>query len=88
MDFRRGIDHPLATTPNIQLQLGGNAMNIHDAYYADMEVAGDNIVVMISQARALPDYMFLVGWKSGQVSLVGFSLLLYAIHQLSRNPRS
>lgn len=88
MDFSRGTDHPLATTPNIQLQFGGNAMNVHDAYYAHMEVAGDNIVVMISQARALPDYLFLIGWKTGNVSLVGFSLLLSAIHGLTRNPRS
>lgn len=64
-------------------------MNIHDAYCAHMEVAGDNIVVMISQARALPDAMFLVGWKSGKVSLVGFSPShSNAIHELSRNPRS
>lgn len=48
-------------------------MNINDAYDAHMEVTGDNIVVMITQARALPDYMFLVGWKTGKVSLVGFS---------------
>jgi hypothetical protein len=80
MDFRRGIDHPLSTAPDIRLQFGGIAINIHDAYYAHMEVAGDNIVVMISQARALPDSMFLVGWKSGKVSLVGIFpfLLLYA----------
>ena len=56
-------------------------MDVHDAYYAHMEVAGDNIVVMISQARALPDYLFLVGWKSGKVSLVGFSFLLCAIYE-------
>ena len=76
MDFSKGTDHPLAATPNIQLQFGGQAMNVHDAYYAHMEVAGDNIVVMITQARALPDYMFLVGWKSGKVSLVSFSRTL------------
>ena len=76
MDFSKGIDHPLATTPNILLQFGGQAMNVHDAYYAHMEVAGDNIVVMITQARALPDYIFLVGWKSGKVSLVSFSRAL------------
>jgi hypothetical protein len=51
-------------------------MNVHDVYYAHMEVAGDNIVVMITQARALPDYMFLVGWKSGKVSLVSVSRAL------------
>lgn len=45
-------------------------MNIYDAYDAHMEVAGDSIVVMITQARALSDYIFLVGWKSGEVSLV------------------
>ena len=81
MDFVTGTDHPLATTPNIQLQFGGNVMNVYDAYYAHMEVAGDNIVVMISQARALPDYLFLVGWKTGKVSLVGHSLLLYATYE-------
>jgi hypothetical protein len=73
MDFCKGSDHPLATTPSIQLQFGGKSMNINDAYDAHMEVTGDNIVVMITQARALPDYMFLVGWKTGKVSLVGFS---------------
>lgn len=72
MDFGKGSDHPLATTPNIQLQSGGKATNINDVYNAHMEVAGDNIVVMITQARALPDYVFLVGWKSGKVSLVSF----------------
>jgi hypothetical protein len=73
MDFCKGSDHPLATTPHIQLQFGSKTMNINDAYDAHMEVTGDNIVVMITQARALPDYMFLVGWKSGKVSLVGYS---------------
>lgn len=53
-------------------------MNIYDAYDAHMEVAGDNIIVMITQARALPDLMFLVGWKSGTVSLVGSLLLCYS----------
>lgn len=70
MDFRKGTDHPLATAPNLQLQFGGKTMNIYDAYDAHMEVAGDSIVVMITQARALSDYIFLVGWKSGEVSLV------------------
>lgn len=70
MDFRTGADHPLAATPKIQLQFGGKDMNVHDAYYAHMEVADDNVIVMIAQARALPDYIFLVGWKSGRVSLV------------------
>jgi hypothetical protein len=73
MDFRKGSDHPLAITPNIQLQFGGKAVNINDAHDAHMAVAGDNIIVMITQARALPDYIFLVGWKSGKVSLVRFS---------------
>ena len=73
MDFSKGSDHPLATTPNIQLQFGGKTININDVYGARMEVAGDNIVVMIHQAIALPDYMFLVGWKSGKVTLVRFS---------------
>jgi hypothetical protein len=76
LDFRKGSDHPLATTPNIQLQSGGKTMNIYDVYNAHMEVVGDNIVVMITQARALPDHMFLVGWKSGKVSLVGFSSIV------------
>jgi hypothetical protein len=76
MDFRTGTDHPLATTPNIQLRFGGKVMNVHDAYYAHMEVTGDNIVVMIAQARALPDYIFLVDWKSGKVSLVSVLLFL------------
>jgi hypothetical protein len=70
MDFRKGSDHPLATTPTIQLQFGGKAVNINDAHDAHMAVAGDNIIVMITQARVLPDYIFLVGWKSGTVSLV------------------
>jgi hypothetical protein len=80
MDFRSGADHPLATAPNIQLQFGGKAMNVHDAYYAHMEVAGDNIVVMVAQARALPDYVFLVGWKSGKVSLVSVFSHLRTLH--------
>lgn len=54
-------------------------MNIYDVYNAHMEVVGDNIVVMITQARALPDYMFLVGWKSGKVSLVGFSSIASSV---------
>ena len=92
MDFRTGADHPLATTPNIQLQFGGKVMNVHDAYYAHMEVADDNIVVMIAQARALPDYIFLVGWKSGRVSLVSvlfFLELQCPIHgtDTTRNPQ-
>jgi hypothetical protein len=77
MDFSKGSDHPLATTPNIQLQFEGRTININDAYDAHMEVAGDNIVLMITQARALPDYMFLVGWKSGTVSLVGLFFSAY-----------
>lgn len=77
MDFRKGSDHPLATTPKIQLQFGGKSMNINDAHDAHMEVVGDNIVVMITQARALPDYILVVGWKSGNVSLVRFSFLCY-----------
>ncbi len=72
MDFRKGSDHPLATTPNIHLQFGGKMIDINDAHDAHIEVAGDNIIVMITQARALPDYIFLVGWKSGNVSLVRF----------------
>ena len=52
-------------------------MNINDAHDAHMEVVGDNIVVMITQARALPDYILVVGWKSGNVSLVRFSFLCY-----------
>ena len=76
MDFRKGCDHPLATTPNIQLQFGGKPMNIYDAHVAHMVVAGDDIIVMITQARALPDYIFLVGWKSGNVSLVRLSFPL------------
>ena len=79
LDFRKGSNHPLATTPNIQLQSGGKTMNIYDVYNAHMEVVGDNIVVMITQARALPDYMFLVGWKSGKVSLVGFSSIASSV---------
>jgi hypothetical protein len=75
MDFRKGSDHPLSTTPNIQLQFGGKSIDINDAHHAHMEVAGDNIVVMITQARALPDYIFLVDWKFGEVSLVRFSSL-------------
>jgi hypothetical protein len=63
MDFMKGSDHPLATTPNIRLQFGGKAMNINDAHDAHMRVAGDNIIVMITQARALPDYIFLVGFS-------------------------
>lgn len=70
MDFRKGSDHPLSTSPNIQLQFGGKATNINDAHDAHMGVAGDNIIVMITQERALPDYIFLVGWKSGMVSLI------------------
>jgi hypothetical protein len=35
-----------------------------------MEAAGDNIIVMITQARALPDFIYVVGWKTGTVSLV------------------
>ncbi|KAH9960005.1 hypothetical protein BC827DRAFT_1268493 [Russula dissimulans] len=70
MDFHKGTDHPLATAPNIQLQFGGKNANISDAYNAHMEVAGENVVVMITQARALSDYVFLVGWKSGKVSLI------------------
>lgn len=75
MDFRKGSDHPLATTPDIQLQFGGKAIDINDAHDAHMAVAGDNIIVMITQARALPDYVFLIGWKSGKVSLVRFYFL-------------
>jgi hypothetical protein len=77
MDFTKGSDHPLATTPNIQLQFGGKTMNINDAHDAHMAVAGDNIIVMITQARVLPDYIFLVGWKSGNVSLVHLSFFCY-----------
>ncbi len=86
MDFKKGSDHPLAANPNIQLQSGGKVININDAYVAQMEVAGDNIVVMITQARALPDYIFLVGWKSGEVSLVRFSFLCVT-HDLTCNLR-
>lgn len=82
MDFWKGSDHPLATIPNIQLQFGGKVVNINDAHDAHMEVTGDNIVVMITQARALPDYIFLVGWKSGKVSLVAFSFSC-VIHDLT-----
>lgn len=57
-------------------------MNINDAHDAHMEVAGDNIILMITQARALPDYIFLVGWKSGMVCLVRFSFLC-VIHDLT-----
>lgn len=86
MDFRKGSDHPLAITPNIQLQFGGKTVNINDAHDAHMAVVGDNIIVMITQARALPDYIFLVGWKSGKVSLVRFSFLC-VIHDLTWNLR-
>jgi hypothetical protein len=86
MDFRKGSDHPLATTPNIRLHFGGKSMDINDAHDAHMEVAGDNIIVMITQARALPDYIFLVNWKSGKVSLVRFSFLC-VIHNLTWNLR-
>ena len=57
-------------------------MDINDVHDAHMEVAGDNIIVMITQARALPDYIFLVNWKSGKVSLVRFSFLC-VIHNLT-----
>jgi hypothetical protein len=86
MDFRKGSDHPLATAPNIQLHFGGKAMDINDAHDAHMAVAGDNIIVMITQARALPDYVFLIGWKSGKVSLVCFYFLC-VIHDLTCNLR-
>lgn len=86
MDFTKGSDHPLASTPNILLQLGGKSMNINDAHDAHMAVAGDNIIVMITQARALPDYIFLVGWKSGKVSLVLF-FFLCVISDLTWNLR-
>lgn len=87
MDFRKGTDHPLATTPNILLQFGGKSIDINDAHDAHMEVAGDNIIVMITQARALPDFIFLVGWKSGEVSLVRFSFLC-VIYDLKWDLRS
>jgi len=70
MDFHKGTDHPLAAAPNIQLEFGGTKANISDAHDAHMEVAGENVIVMITQARALSDYIFLVDWKSGKVSLV------------------
>ncbi|KAI9462682.1 hypothetical protein F5148DRAFT_1368966 [Russula earlei] len=70
LDFSKGTDHPLATTPNILLRFRETTINIYDAHDAHMEVAGDNVVVMITQSRALSDYVFLVGWKSGSVSLI------------------
>ncbi|KAI0294027.1 hypothetical protein B0F90DRAFT_1759433 [Multifurca ochricompacta] len=70
VDFSKGTDHPLASSPNIPLQFEGKKMSIYDAYDVHMEVAGDNVIVMITQARALPDLIFLVGWKLGNVSLI------------------
>jgi hypothetical protein len=70
MDFRKGTNHPLAAIPTVQLQSEGKRMNVYDTYDAHMEAAGDNIIVMITQARALPDFIYVVGWKTGSVSLV------------------
>lgn len=70
MDFRKGTNHPLAAIPNVHLQSEGKRMNVYDTYDVQMEAAGDNIIVMVTQARALPDFIYVVGWKTGNVSLV------------------
>jgi hypothetical protein len=69
MDFCEGKAHPLATSSNIPLQFDGGVICTHDTYDVHMEVAGDRIIVMVTQFMALPDFVFLVGWKSGDVSL-------------------
>ena len=70
MDFRKGTNHPLAAVPTVHLQAEGKRMNVYDTYDSHMEAAGDHIIVMITQARALPDFIYIVEWKTGTVSLV------------------
>ncbi len=70
MDFRKGTNHPFAAVPTVQLQSKGKRMNIYDTYDVHMEAADDHIIVMITQARALPDFIYVVGWKTGHVSIV------------------
>lgn len=70
MDFRKGTNHPLAAVPMIQLQSEGKRMNVNDSYDTHMEAAGDHIIVMITQFMALPDFIYIVGWKTGTVSLI------------------
>ncbi|KAH9012206.1 hypothetical protein EDB84DRAFT_1536677 [Lactarius hengduanensis] len=70
MDFRKGTNHPLAAVPTVQLQSEGKRMNVYDTYDVHMETAGDHVIVMITQARILPDFIYVVGWKTGNVSLV------------------
>ncbi|KAI0261874.1 hypothetical protein BC834DRAFT_972445 [Gloeopeniophorella convolvens] len=70
MSFLQGTDHPFATTPMIPMRMNEKTMGIFDAYDVQMAVAGDNIIIMVTQARALPDYVLLVNWKLGNVSTV------------------
>ena len=70
VDFRKGTNHPLASIPTIQLQSEGKRMNVNDSYDTHMEAAGDYIIVMVTQFMALPDFIYIVGWKTGTVSLV------------------
>ncbi|KAN0135795.1 hypothetical protein V8E53_006247 [Lactarius tabidus] len=70
MDFRKGTNHPLAAVPTIQLQSEGKRMNVNDSYDTHMEAAGENIIVMVTQFMALPDFIYIVGWKTGTVSLI------------------
>lgn len=70
MDFGKGTNHLLASTPTIQLQSEGKRMNVNDSYDTHMEAAGDHIIVMVTQFMALPDFIYIVGWKTGTVSLV------------------
>jgi hypothetical protein len=52
-----------------------------------MQVAGDRVVVMVTQVTALPDFVFLVGWKSGDVSLESVRSS-HAIDELTSIPGS
>ncbi|KAH9960562.1 hypothetical protein BGW80DRAFT_930164 [Lactifluus volemus] len=70
LDFYEGTAHPLAANSTIPLQFEGSVICTHDTYDVHMQVAGDRVVVMVTQVTALPDFVFLVGWKSGDVSLV------------------
>ncbi|KAF8263314.1 hypothetical protein EI94DRAFT_1741192 [Lactarius quietus] len=70
LDFRKGTNHPLAAVPTIQLHTEGEKMNVSDTYDTHLEAAGDHIIVMITQTMALPDFIYIVGWKTGTVSLI------------------
>jgi hypothetical protein len=74
MDFCEGTAHPLATSWDIPLQFEGTVICTNDTYDVHMEIAGDSIIVMVTQVTALPDFVFLVGWKSGNVSLASVTL--------------